>query len=219
MNGEVYRMADKGAGARIFLIDDHPAVRKGLRLLLTQESHIICGEAGSAGETFERIGTSGADMAFLDLSLGDESGLDLIPGIRALGISVLIYSMHEDADTIEKACVAGALGYVSKREMEDVLLVAVSDLLAGKSYISPRIAQALANKLLSASQASPESLLSERERQLLVMLGRGDTNVDMAAGFGISVRTIETHFARIIVKLNLDGMKELRRFAIRNTQK
>lgn len=202
--------------ARIFLIDDHPAVRKGLRLLLSQEAHIICGETGNAVETLEQIGTSGAHMALLDLSLGEESGLDLIGEIRALGIRVLIYSMHEDANTIEKACAAGAHGYVSKREAEDLLLAAVADLLAGNSHFSPRIAQSLANRVLTAPQLKKESLLSEREQQLLSMLGQGETNIGMAAVFGISVRTVETYFARIIVKLNLNGMKELRRFAIKN---
>jgi DNA-binding NarL/FixJ family response regulator len=203
-------------GARIFLIDDHPAVRKGLRLLLSQEAHIICGEAESSEETRERIGTSGAHIALLDLSLGDESGLDLITEIRMQGISVLIYSMHEDADSIEKACAAGADGYVSKREKEDQLLLAVADLLSGNSHFSPRIAQALTSRVFIAPQKNPVSQLSTREQQLLTMLGQGETNIDMAAVFGISVRTIETYFARVIVKLGLGGMKELRRFAIKH---
>jgi len=219
MNGKVHSMTVAEEVARIFLIDDHPAVRKGLKLLLSQEAHIICGEAASSRETFEQIGASGAHMALLDLSLGDESGLELIAGIRESGISVLIYSMHEDADTIEKACTAGANGYVSKRETEDLLLVAVADLLAGNRHFSPRIAQALVNRVITAPQLKPESLLSERERQLLSMLGQGETNIDMAAAFGISVRTVETYFARVIVKLKLDGMKELRRFAIKQHRK
>ncbi|MDK9716484.1 MAG: response regulator transcription factor [Trichlorobacter sp.] len=206
-------MTDNVQAGNIFLIDDHPAVRKGLTLLLTQEAHTICGEAGNVADTFQQIGGSGAEIALLDLSLGDESGLDLIQDICALDIGVLIYSMHEDADTIQKARDTGALGYVSKREPEELLLLAVTELLAGRPYLSPRIAQAMAD---SRSFTRPEVLLSEREQQLLGMLGQGDTNPDMAAAFGISGRTIETYFARIITKLNLEGMKDLRRFAIKN---
>lgn len=202
--------------ARIFLIDDHPAVRQGLELLLAQESHIACGEAGSCDEARERIGSSGADMALLDLSLGEVSGLELIAGLRERGIAVLVYSMHEDADTIEKAFANGANGYVTKRENADVLLAAVSDILAGRRHVSPRAAQSLANRLLSQPEATREALLSEREKQILSMLGQGESNAEIAAAFAISVRTVETYFSRIIVKLDLDSMRELRRYAIRN---
>ena len=202
--------------ARIFLIDDHPAVRQGVKLLLSQKSHIVCGEAENRFETFERIGSSGADMALLDLSLGEESGLELIAGLGELGIVVLVYSMHEDADTIERAFAAGANGYVSKREGAEVLLAAVSDLLAGRSHVSPLVAQSMANRALSAPKANVGTVLSDRERQILSMLGQGETNADIAAAFFISVRTVETYYARIIDKLNLDGMKELRRYAIKN---
>ena len=114
-------MRDVERAARIFLIDDHPVVRQGLKQLFAQEEYVICGEAGNRRETLERIGSSGADLALLDLSLGEESGIGLIAGLREVGVRVLVYSMHEDSDTIEKAFAAGADGYVSKREMEDVL--------------------------------------------------------------------------------------------------
>jgi DNA-binding NarL/FixJ family response regulator len=204
--------------ARIFLIDDHPAVRQGLKLLLYRESHVLCGEADSKAGTFERIVASSADIAILDLSLGTENGLDLISELRKLGIAVLIYSMHEDAATIEQAFAAGADGYVSKREVADVVYAAVADLLAGKRFVSPLAAQSLACRALTAPPHR-EAMLSEREQQILVLLGQGEANTDIAAAFGISVRTVETYFSRIISKLNLPGMKELRRHAIKPIQK
>lgn len=207
-------MADSKNCARIFLIDDHPAVRQGLNLLLSQDSHIVCGEAGSSGETFAQIGSTGADMALLDLSLGGESGLEVIPGLRELGIAVLIYSMHEDADTISKAFAAGADGYVTKRETADVLLAAVSDVLAGRRHISGVVAQSLANKALLSPEARRKTTLSEREVEIVAMLGQGESNAEIAAAINISVRTVETYFSRIIDKLELDGMKALRRYAM-----
>jgi len=200
---------------RIFLIDDHPAVRQGLKQLLMQESHIVCGEAGSSAETRERIGPSGADLALLDISLGEESGLTFIPELRKRDIAVLVYSMHEDADTIDRAFAAEANGYVSKRELPEVLLAAVSEVLAGVRHLSPRVAQSLANRALSSPEAVKESLLSEREKQILIRLGQGESNADIAAALVIGVRTVETYYSRIIAKLDLDGMKALRRYAIR----
>lgn len=201
--------------ARIFLIDDHPVVRQGLRLLFSQESHIVCGEAGNGRETLERIDSSGAEVAVLDLSLDNESGLDLIDALRAAGVAVLIYSMHEDAETIERAFAAGAGGYVSKRENEDILLDAVSDLLTGHRHVSQRAAQSLLNKALSGVDAG--QMLSGRENAILSLLGRGMSNSDIAAALSIGVRTVETYFTRLIGKLGLDGMKALRQYAIRNS--
>ena len=203
--------------ARIFVIDDHPVVRQGLRLLFTQASHIVCGDAESGREALERIGTSGADVAVLDLSLGEESGLALIGEIRNAGVAVLVYSMHEDAATIERAFAAGASGYVSKRDHEDVLFRAVSDVLAGRRHVSQRAAQSLANQALPASQPGPKHTLSERESAILERLGQGESNADIATALSISVRTVETYCVRLAAKLELDGMKALRRYAIRKT--
>ncbi|MGC8491301.1 MAG: response regulator [Syntrophobacteraceae bacterium] len=205
---------EAGKVARIFLIDDHPVVRQGLKQLFAQESHIICGEAQNRSETVERIGASQADIALLDLSLGEESGMSLISWLRKAGVRVLVYSMHEDAETIEKAFAAGAEGYVTKREMEDALFCALTDLLAGKRYVSSLAARSLANQALSPPRPDPEQLLSQREGNILTLLGRGDSNADIAAALCISVRTVETYCSRMILKLGLNGMKELRRYAI-----
>ncbi len=203
--------------ASIFLIDDHPLVRRGLKQLLVQESHTICGEAGNRRETLDSIGSSGADIAFLDLSLGNESGLDLINDLQRRDIRVLVYSMHEDVETIEKSFAAGADGYVCKRELEDVLFNAVSDLLEGRRHVSPRAAQSLSDRILLEPEESAEQLLSERETEVLIMLGQGETNTDIAAALFISPRTLETYFYRMIEKLELKGVKELRRYAIKKT--
>lgn len=201
-------------GKRVFLIDDHPAVRQGLKQLLAQEGHLVCGEADSGAGTRMRIGSSGADMAILDISLGDENGLECIAGLRTQDIAVLAYSMHEDADTIDQAFAAGANGYVSKREQPETLLAAVADVLAGTRHLSPRAAQSLANRALSSPEPDRSGLLSERERQILQRLGQGASNAEIAAALAIGVRTVETYYARIISKLDLDGMKALRRYAI-----
>lgn len=212
-------MADEAKkGARILLIDDHPAVRQGLALLLAQKEYAVCGEAGDRAEALKLLDGSRADMALVDLSLGEESGLDLIGDLHGRGVPVLIYSMHEDAETIERAFSAGADGYVAKREVSDVLLEAVADVLAGQRHVSPHAAQSLAGRLLAAQTGQRGTVLSERERQIMAMIGRGDTSADIAGTLAISVRTVETYYARIMEKLDLDGMKALRRHAIQNCQ-
>ncbi len=113
------------------MIDDHPAVRQGLKLLLEQQGYVVCGEAACCRETVERIAASQPDLAMLDISLGEENGLACIAELRKRGVPVLVYSMHEDADTIARSFAAGANGYVSKREQPDMLLAAVADVLAG----------------------------------------------------------------------------------------
>jgi DNA-binding NarL/FixJ family response regulator len=202
--------------ARIFLIDDHQAVRDGLKLLFSGASYRVCGEAETRSEAFERIDGSGADLAIIDLSLGEESGFELIAEICRMGVAVLIYSMHEDAEMIQKSFTLGATGYVTKREKSAILRQAVADVLAGRRCVSPRAAQSMADRVLSAPQVHQEQLLSERERQIIALLGRGESNRDIAVALAISIRTVETHFVRIIAKFRLGGMKELRRHAIQN---
>jgi DNA-binding NarL/FixJ family response regulator len=202
-------------GKRIFMIDDHPAVQQGLKLLLEQDGHIICGAAGSIVETRERLPGTRADLALLDISLGEENGLVCIAELHRRNIAVLIYSMHEDAATIDKAFAAGADGYVSKREQPEALLAAVSDVFAGNRHISPRAAQSLARRVLATPAATRENQLSEREKQILFRLGQGESRAEIAAALAIGVRTVETYCARMIAKLDLDGMKTLRRYAIR----
>jgi DNA-binding NarL/FixJ family response regulator len=208
-------MKDVGKAARIFLIDDHAVVRAGLRHLLSQKSYVICGEAQNRRETLEKIGQSGADLTLLDLSLGQDSGLGIMAQLREY-CRVLVYSVHEDADTVETAFAVGADGYVSKGEMEEVLFRAVSEVLAGRRYVGPRAARNFADKALSTLGEKPEQLLSERETAILAMLARGESNTDIAAACSISVRTVETHLSRMSIKLRLNGRKELRRYAIQN---
>lgn len=211
-------MAD---GASILLIEDHPAVRMGLSLLFSRDRHWICGEAGNRKELTTALSLLEPDrpeLAVLDLSLGGEDGLDLIDLLCVRDIPVLIYSMHEDESTVKRALAQGALGYVCKRESSAALLTAVRDVLAGKRHISRLALQNFTDQAVGSPQApaaSPNGL-SEREQQIVDLLGQGDRVQEIADKLSISIRTVETHCARAIEKLNLNGMKELRRHAIQS---
>ena len=199
---------------RVFLVDDHPAVRHGLARLLGDEMYEVCGEKGSLSETLEAIVDARADLAIVDLSLGEESGFDLIAELSVLKIPVLVYSMHEDASNIDQSLRAGASGYVSKREESDVLCEAVRTILNGQRYLSAHMSTVLADQSgLSGKRGAAQ--LSNREQQIMAQLALGLGPSDVAAALSISVRTVEGYCTRIIDKLALSGMKELRLFAIR----
>lgn len=204
-------------GLRIFLIDDHMAVRQGLAMLLGQAGHRVCAQAETLAEARSLLNAAEVDLALVDLSLGEHSGLDLLPDLLACGVPALIYSMYEDCETIEQAFKAGATGYVTKREVAQVLLEAVDCVAAKTRYLSPRAAQSLASRVIAPQPDQTAEQLSAREKQIIAMLGRGESNLDISQALTISPRTVESYCARIITKLGLDGMKQLRKQAIQIT--
>jgi DNA-binding NarL/FixJ family response regulator len=197
----------------VFLIDDHPAMRQGLALLLTQDGLDVCGEASNRAETMARIDAAAPDIVLLDISLGDESGLDMIRDIKTFGANVLCYSMLEDFATIKKAFDAGATGYVTKRDLAESLLLAVREVLAGRKTL----AGARAGVAASGPQDADAVSLSQRETQILALVGKGVSNTEIASTLNISVRTMEAYCTRIMDKLAIQGMREFRQYAIRNS--
>lgn len=202
------------SGVRVFLVDDHPVMRNGLSLLLQQSGHTICGVAGNRAELLDRIDNAKAVVAVVDLSLAAESGLDLIDDLTVRGIPTLIYSMHEDRNSIERAFARGACGYVTKREVEDVLFEAIATVAAGRRYASPEVMRGLSLRVIDPN-AVWETTLSEREEQILDRLGSGETSAEISQALHISFHTVETYYGRMIRKFGFSSMKELRKLAIR----
>ncbi len=204
------------ASIQVLLVDDHPAVREGLALLLAKEDIAVCGQAEMRSQAVAAAERSGPHVALVDLSLGPESGLDLIPDLTARGVPVLIYSMHEDGEHVQQALTAGARGYVTKREMHRVLVDAIREVVAGRAYLGPRASSALATQLSRAGKSATQKDLSEREREAYRLLGEGATTSEIAAAMHVSIRTVESYCARLMEKLGVEGMRPLRREAIRN---
>ena len=205
---------DAHLGTRVFLVEDHPVMRSGLSQLLSQSGYTVCGTAGSREALLANLDASKAAVALVDLSLAEESGLDLLDDLAARGIPALIYSMHEDRKSIERAFGRGAMGYVTKREVEDVLLEALAAVSSGQRYASPEVMRSLANRILAPEEGG-EAVLSQREEQIMDRLGRGETSAEMSQALNISFHTVETYYGRLIRKLGLSSMKQLRKFAIR----
>lgn len=194
----------------LFLVDDHPLVRAGLAHLLQASGFVVAGEAGSSAETLAHPALDMKPLVIVDLSLGDESGIDLIKRLRVRGLPVLVYSMHEGYHLIRSAFEAGAGGYVTKREAAHSLPEAIRAVGAGTRYLSPRAAVAI-------EEPTPLDGLSGQQRKLYRLLGQGCANEEIARQLGISVRTLESYCARVIDKLGLQGVRELRQQAIRDT--
>lgn len=204
---------------RVLVVDDHPAVRQGLALLLEPEGITVCAEAENRVQALDRLKGRSPDLALVDLSLGDDDGLPLIVELSKLGLPCLVYSMHEDGRHVENAFSAGARGYVTKREVHRVLVEAIAEVAAGRRFVSPRAAAALADQVAAGNADRCLEGLSSQEKQVYQLLGEGNTTKAIAASMNISTRTVESYYTRILVKLALEGMGELRRHAILHLRK
>lgn len=207
--------AETSRPCRIFVVDDHPGVREGLALLLEQRGIIVCGDAEDAAQTLDRLESARPDVVLVDLSLQRENGMTLIEQLRSRGVTVLVYSMHEDAVHVKRSFAAGAEGYVTKREGADILVQAIREVVAGRRYVSERTRNTLIDGGQdNDSEEARRMSLSERETLVLQWVGEGDSSGEIAHRLHISSRTVETYYGRIMEKLGLAGMKELRRYAI-----
>ena len=192
---------------RVLMVEDHPVVRQGLRLLLELEGIQVCAEVDSIKAAILSAERCSPDLVMVDLNLGDEDGLELLRQLTAEqpSLPLLVYSMFEDPAHVDRALRAGARAYVTKREGAHVLPLAIRECAAGRRYLSPRIAQ---------QRAESNEFLSLQEQQVFELLGRGKTISAIAARLDLSPRTVESYFARIQAKLGLSSMKELRQRAI-----
>jgi DNA-binding NarL/FixJ family response regulator len=202
----------------VLLVDDHPAVRQGLALLLSSEGIEVVANCACGKDALSRLGQDRPDLAIVDLSLDGEDGLTLVAALHRLDLPVLVYSMNCDSGAVGAAFAAGAFGYVAKREDHAVLVQAIGEVAARRRFVSAGAALALADSL---APASGEELppLSGQEREVFRHLGKGERSSEIAASLQISVSTVESYFARLQQKLGLAGMHELRRKAIQYFQR
>jgi len=205
---------DSPAPICVLVVDDHPAVRAGLSLLVSSQGLETCGEAAGRQEALTHTDQRRPDLAIVDLSLDGEDGLLLVTDMVERRVPVLVYSMHSDADHVQDALAAGALGYVTKSEIRDVLMEGIREVRSGRRFVSPRAASALAERLAGRPTEDPVETLSSKEREVFRRLGTGDGTLEIAAGMRISTHTVESYYARIQLKLGVQGMYELRHRAI-----
>ena len=204
---------------RIFLVDDHPIVRRGLAELLNAEPDIkVCGEADSAESALSTVVQAAPDLVIADISLPGADGIDFIRFLRKARIKapVLILTMHEEAEYAERALRAGAKGFIMKFRAMDDLLTAIRSVLEGKLYLSPETAERLLTNSLGTARKKAGGIeaLSARELQVLELLGKGEGTRAVALRLRLSVKTVETYRAKIKEKLRLSGAAQLVRRAV-----
>jgi two-component system response regulator NreC len=202
---------------RLLIIDDHQLVRSGLRRLLESEEDItVEDEAGTAYDAVRLARLHKPDIVLLDVVMPGGSGLDVIPEIReaAPDARILTLSMQDDPSYVRQAFAAGASGYVLKEAADDELLAAVHEVAEGGRYVDPQLGARLAAADAAAAAEAAADPLTDREREVLRLLALGHTNQEIAQMLYLSVRTAETHRARIMQKLRITTRAELVRYAI-----
>jgi len=211
---------------RILIVDDHPVLRKGLvRLIESKNGFEVCAEAGDATEAMNFIKKDKPDLAIVDLVLPGESGINLTKQIRANfpEIPVLVLSMHEEALYASRALRAGAMGYIAKQDAIDNIMSALRTIFNGERYVSPGIAQvALANLGTDGSGVDtddPTRILSDRELEILDLIGKGHEVREIADRLRLSPKTVETHRTHIKEKLKLKNARQVAHFAVRWTER
>ncbi len=205
---------------RLLLVDDHPIMRHGLAQLIRAEPGLdVCGEAGSAREGLELAGRLKPDLVVIDLTLPDKNGLELLKDIQAQypGTLCLVLSMHDEAMYGERALRAGARGYIMKEAAADHLINAARKVLSGGIYVSDSMASRMLEQVTgqrARGAASGVEMLSDRELEVLEMIGRGVATKNIAERLCISARTVEAHRAHIKEKLGVGDGAALVRYAV-----
>ncbi len=211
----------KDERTKIIIVDDHPIIRKGLSELINQEDDlVVCGQAEDAYEAMEVIKTLKPDIAVVDISLKETSGIELIKDVRTQypNLPVLALSMHDESLYAERALRAGAKGYIMKAEAAEKVITAIRKVLSGELYVSDRMSAKMVRKLVGSGPAigtSPIDRLSDRELEVFLLIGQGRGTRQIAEKLHLSIKTIETYRAHMKEKLNLENAAELLQYAIR----
>ncbi len=205
---------------KIFIVDDHPIVRLGLRQIICLENDLECsGEAASANEAISKISKELPELVIIDIALdGDMSGFKLIQAIneRFDGIKTLVISMFEESFYVDKALRAGARGYLAKKYAYSTIIEAIHKVLAGEIFLSNSTSQQLIQNMYSGSSTdriSSMTLLSKREHEIFLMIGTGFDSECIAVKLGLSINTVQTYKRHIKEKLGLKNHNELVRKA------
>lgn len=205
---------------KILIADDHELVREGLKQILAHAlPKAIFGEAADARHAIERVEQEPWDLVMLDLTMPGRSGLDTLKDIKTLrpSLPVLILTGHPEDQFAVRALRAGAAGYVTKESSSAQLVAAVKRVLAGGRYVSPTLAERLANEVASkgAGDKAPHEVLSDREFQVLRRIASGKTVKTIAAELSLSVKTVSTYRARVLAKMHMRTNAELTHYAVR----
>lgn len=204
---------------KVIIADDHAILRQGLVQILSETDDIeVVAQASNASEAIKLASKTEADVLLLDISLPDRSGLEALKLIKRDHhyLAVLMLSMHREDQYAIRALKAGASGYLGKQSASSDLVNAIRVVTTGKKFITPEVAEALANQVGVESDTPPHELLSDREFQTLTLIASGLSVSDIAIKLSLSVKTVSMYRARLLEKMNLKHNAELTHYAIKN---
>ncbi len=202
---------------RVFIVDDHAVVRRGVRQILEQAGgYAVVGEAGTAAEALTGIRSMPCDVVLLDISLPDRNGLEILEQLKIERpkLPVIVLTMLTEEEYVARFLRLGAAGYVTKEAAPEELLLAVQRAMAGGRYIGSNVAEKVALYLASDGAKDPRDLLSGRELQVLRFLAEGRTATEIGFDLGISVKTVSSYRARLLQKTGLKSNADLVRYAV-----
>lgn len=203
---------------KILIVDDHPLIREGIKQILANEPDmILAGEARSASEMMEKIKKERYDLVLLDINLPDSNGLELIKTLKCeYSLPVLVLSMHKEEEYAIRTLRAGASGYIIKETAPMQLVAAIKKVAAGGRHISPSLAEKLASCMETGFNETPHETLSDRELQILLMIGSGKTPTEIAKTLSLSIKTISTYRSRILEKMKMENNSQLMHYVLTN---
>jgi two-component system, NarL family, response regulator NreC len=201
---------------RVLLADDHALIRQGLKALLEKQGFCVVGEASDGQEAVRTVEKAQPDVAIIDISMPILNGVDAARELKRSSpkTKVVLLTQHDEDQYVTEALRAGVKGYVLKSQAAEDLVYAIQEVCHGSVYLSPNISRAIVDAYLSKASVSTDPL-SGRERQVLQLVGEGKSTKDIAVHLGISVKTAESHRARLMKKLDIHETASLVRYAIR----
>ena len=202
---------------RVFIADDHAIVRKGLKQLVSiSDSMTLVGEATNGAQLLESLRGVTTDLLLLDMTMPGINGVELIERVLAQNpqLPILVLSMHNEPQIARRVLAAGAAGYCTKDSDPEILISAILKVAAGGRFIDPVLAEKMAFDTGQHAQYLPREVLSDREFTILGMLVKGKSVNEIAEELVISNKTVSTHKARLMQKLNLQNNAELVRYGV-----
>jgi DNA-binding NarL/FixJ family response regulator len=204
---------------RVLIADDHAIVRQGLRQILSDTPDLtVAGEAENGVQAVNMVRAGEWDVVLMDVSMPDRNGIDALKLIKKEfpRLPVLILSMYPEEQYAIRALKAGAAGYLTKQSAPELLVTAIRQVASGKKYVSPSLAEELANAIGEDSERPAHEKLSDREYQTLCMISSGKTPTEIAEALNLSVKTVSVYRARLLEKMNLRNNAELTHYGLKH---
>jgi two-component system invasion response regulator UvrY len=204
---------------RLLIVDDHPVVRAGIKHIVNLAADMgIAGEASNGHDAIKLLRQVDATILLIEIALNDRNGLDVIKQIKREfpKLSLVVFSAHREDQYAIRALKAGASGFVSKHYSDAAIVHAIRQVASGLKYISPELAQEMANSLNYEYEGEPHKTLSDREYQTMIMIASGKSVSDIGKELSLSVKTISEYRSRILFKMKLRHNAELTHYAIKN---